>query len=67
MHMMWVLVPCEAGAPCRRTIEKVSVEIGSLGMTCKLEVAAVGLFRHDVRICDELILSMAVIPGNGSM
>ena len=22
-------------------------------MTCKLEVAAVGLFRHDVRICDE--------------
>ena len=49
----WVLVPCEAGAPCRRTIEKLSVEIGSLGMTCKLEVAAVGLCRLDVRICDE--------------
>ena len=36
-----------------RTVEKLSVESGSLGMTCKLEVAAVGLFRHDVRICDE--------------
>ena len=45
---IWVLVPCEAGASCRRTIEKLSVESGSLGMTCRSEVAAVGLFRHDV-------------------
>ena len=50
---IWVLVPCEAGAPCRRTIEKLSVESGSLGMKCKLGVAAVGSFRHEVRICDE--------------
>ena len=59
---IWVLVPCEAGAPCRRTIEKLSVESGSLGMTCKLEVAAVGLFRHDVRICDQFCL----VWSNGS-
>ena len=49
----WVLFPCEAGAPCGRINEKLSVEIGSLGMTCKLEVMAVGLCRHDVQICDE--------------
>ena len=49
---IWVLVPCEAGAPCRRTIEKLSIESVSLGMTCKLEVAAVGSCRHDMRICD---------------
>ena len=47
------VAPLKRGAPCRRTIEKLSVESGSLGMTCKLEVAAVGLCRHDVRICDE--------------
>ena len=49
----WVLFPCEAGAPCGRINEKLSVEIGSLGMTCKLEVTAVGLCRQDVRICDQ--------------
>ena len=48
-----VLFPCEAGAPCGRINEKLSVEMGSLGMTCKLEVTAVGLCRLDVRICDE--------------
>ena len=48
-----VLFPCEAGAPCGRINEKLSVEIGSLGMICKLEVTAVGFCRHDVRICDE--------------
>ena len=49
----WVLFPCEAGAHCGCINEKLSVEIGGLGMTCKLEVTAFGLCRHDVRICDE--------------
>ena len=50
---IWTLIPCEDGAHCRRINEKLSVEIGSLGMTCELEVTAVGLCRHDLRICDE--------------
>ena len=51
---IWTLIPCEDGAPCRRIHknEKLSVEIGGLDTTCKLTAAAVGLCRHDVRICD---------------
>ena len=51
---VWILIPCEDGAPCRRINEneKLSVEIDGLETTCKLMAAAVGLCLHNVRICD---------------
>ena len=47
---IWVLIPCTAGTPFRRINEKLGAETDDLAMTYKLEVAAVGLCRHDVRI-----------------
>ena len=47
---IWVSIPCTAGTPFRRTNEKLGVETDNLAMTYKLEVAAVGLCSHDVRI-----------------
>ena len=44
---IWVSIPCTTGTPFRRI-----VETGNLAMTYKLEVAAVGLCRHDVGIAD---------------
>ena len=49
---IWVSIPCIAGTPFRRINEKLGAETGNLAMTYKLEVAAVGLCRHDVRIGD---------------
>ena len=45
-----VLIPCTAGTPFRRINEKLGAESDDFAMTYKLEVAAVGLYRHDVRI-----------------
>ena len=47
---IWVSIPCVAGAPFRRINEKLGAETGDHAMAYKLEVAAVGLCRHDVRI-----------------
>ena len=47
---IWVWIPCTTGTPFRRINEKLGAETGNLAMTYKLEVAAVGLCRHDVRI-----------------
>ena len=49
---IWVWIPCIAGTSFRRIYEKLGAETGNLAMTCKLEVADVGLCRHDVRIGD---------------
>ena len=49
---IWVWIPCIAGMPFRRINEKIGAETGDLAMTCKLEVVAVGLCRHDVGIGD---------------
>ena len=49
---IWVSIPCIAGTPFRRINEKLGAETSDLAMTYKLEVAAVGLCRHDVRIGD---------------
>ena len=49
---IWVLIPCTAGTPFKPINEKLGAETGNLAMTYKLEVAAVGLCRHDVRIGD---------------
>ena len=53
MLMKWLRIsgfwiPCIAGTPFRRINEKLGAETGDLAMTYKLEVAAVGLCRHDV-------------------
>ena len=48
----WVSIPCIAGTPFRCINEKLGAETGDLAMTYKLEVTAVGLCRHDVRIGD---------------
>ena len=48
----WVSIPCTIGRASRRINEKLGAETGNLAMTYKLEVAAVGLCRHDVRIGD---------------
>ena len=47
---IWVSIPCIAGTPFRCINEKLDAETGDLAMTYKLEVTAVGLCRHDVRI-----------------
>ena len=47
---IWVSIPCIAGTPFRRINEKLGAETDDLAMTYKLEVAAVGLCHHDVRI-----------------
>ena len=66
---IWTLITCEDDALCKRTHEneKLNIEKGSLGMTCKLEVTAVGLCRHDVRTCDDFVGfgAMAVMSGEG--
>ena len=49
---IWVWIPCIAGRPFRRVNEKLGAETGDLAMTCKLEVAAVGLCRQAVGIGD---------------
>ena len=49
---IWVWIPCIAGTPFRRINEKLGAETGDLAMVYKLEVAAVGLCRHDVGIGD---------------
>ena len=49
---IWVWIPCIAGTPFRRINEKLVAETGDLAMTYKLEVATVGLCRHDVGIGD---------------
>ena len=46
---IWVLIPCTAVTPFSRINEKLGAETDDLAMTYKLEVAAVGLCRHDVR------------------
>ena len=45
---IWVWIPCIAGTSFRRINEKLGAETGNFAMTYKLEVAAVGLCRHDV-------------------
>ena len=47
---IWVSIPCTTGTPFRRIDEKLGAETSNLAMTYKLEVAAVGLCQHDVRI-----------------
>ena len=47
---IWVSIPCIACTAFRRINEKLGAETSNLAMTYKLEVAAVGLCRHDVRI-----------------
>ena len=47
---IWFLIPCIAGMPLSRINEKLGAETGDLAMTFKLEVVAVGLCGHDVRI-----------------
>ena len=47
---IWVWIPCIAGTTFRRINEKLGAETGDLAMACKLEVAAIGLCRHAVRI-----------------
>ena len=47
---IWVSLPCTAGTSFRRINEKLGAETGDLAMTYKLEVVAVGLCGHDVRI-----------------
>ena len=47
---IWVLIPCTECMPFRHINEKLGAETSNLAMTYKLEVAAVGLCRHDVRI-----------------
>ena len=42
---IWVSIPCIAGTPFRRINKKLGAETSNLAMTCKLEVAAVGLCR----------------------
>ena len=49
---IWVWIPCIAGTHFRRINEKLGAETGDLAMTYKLEVAVVGLCRHDVGIGD---------------
>ena len=44
---IWVPIPCTAGTHFRRINE-----LGDFALTHKLVVAAVGLYRHDVRIGD---------------
>ena len=47
---IWVSILCTAGTHFRRINEKRGTETGDLAMTYKLVVAAVGLYRHAVRI-----------------
>ena len=47
---IWVSIPCSFGRVFRRIDEKLGADTSNLAMTYKLEVAAVGLCRHDVRI-----------------
>ena len=49
---IWVSIPCIAGTPFRCINEKLGAETGDLSLTFKLEVTAVGLCRHDVRVGD---------------
>ena len=49
---IWVSIPCVAGTPFTCINEKLGAQTGDLAMTKKLEVTAVGLCRHGVRIGD---------------